>query len=65
MHAKDNIGAIHRLIELGITVEQIKQGISCIANQRLVKQDESSRCRKMSYMFSEHIIQYMVRDYHE
>lgn len=65
MHAKNNIGAIHRLIELGITTEQIKQGISCIANQRLVKQNDSSRSRVMTYLFNDDIVKYMVCDFNE
>ncbi|MEB7779430.1 competence type IV pilus ATPase ComGA [Mammaliicoccus fleurettii] len=65
MHAKNNIGAIHRLIELGITTEQIKQGISCIANQRLVKQNDSSRSRVMTYLFTDDIVKYMVCDFNE
>ncbi|GGI40004.1 competence type IV pilus ATPase ComGA [Mammaliicoccus stepanovicii] len=59
MHAKDNYGAIFRLIELGITHEQIKQGISCIANQRLVKCEEGGRFRKMTYIYNEEINHYM------
>ncbi|MCJ1748239.1 Flp pilus assembly complex ATPase component TadA [Mammaliicoccus sciuri] len=63
MHASDTIGAIHRLIELGVTVEQIKQGISCITNQRLVKKNDETRTLDMSYIFKDDIIKYMENDY--
>ncbi len=63
MHASDTIGAIHRLIELGVTVEQIKQGISCITNQRLVKKNDETRILDMSYIFKDDIIKYMENDY--
>lgn len=59
MHARDNLGAIYRLLELGITKEQIKQGIACIANQRLVKQELGERFREMSYIFSHEINAYL------
>jgi len=63
MHASDTIGAIHRLVELGVTVEQIKQGISCITNQRLVKKCDEARTLDMSYIFKDDIIKYMENDY--
>lgn len=55
MHARNNIGAIYRLLELGITREQIKQGVSCIANQRLITSKMGGRIREMSYIFTEEI----------
>ena len=59
MHAKDNLGAIYRLLELGISKEQIKQGIACIANQRLLNDQLGNRYRQMTYIFSHEINLYL------
>lgn len=55
MHANNPIGAISRLLEFGVTKEQIKQGINCITYQRLLKTDNGKRYREMSFIFQEQI----------
>lgn len=62
MHAKDNLGAIYRLLELGITKEQIKQGIACIANQRLLNDQLGNRYRQMTYIFNQDINLYLENE---
>lgn len=41
IHSKDNLGTIHRLLDLGISVHDIDQSIVALINQRLVKTGDS------------------------
>jgi len=43
IHARDNIGNIHRLLDLGFTKNEISQVVSGLVNQRLVKSSKGKK----------------------
>ena len=43
IHSKDNLGTIHRLLDLGIPVHEIDQSIVALINQRLVETSASKK----------------------
>ncbi|TDM04342.1 competence type IV pilus ATPase ComGA [Macrococcus carouselicus] len=43
LHASNSIGAIERLLEMGINQSEIKQAVQLITNQRLIKMDAGRR----------------------
>ena len=43
IHSKDNLGTIHRLLDLGISVHEIDQSVVALINQRLVEAGDSKK----------------------
>lgn len=43
IHSKDNLGTIHRLLDLGIPVHDIDQSVVALVNQRLIKAGDSKK----------------------
>lgn len=43
IHSKDNLGTIHRLLDLGISIHDIDQSVVALVNQRLVKAGDSKK----------------------
>lgn len=43
VHAKNVIGTINRLIDLGITLQELEQGVVGVANQRLIKFEDEQK----------------------
>lgn len=43
IHSKDNLGTIHRLLDLGISVHDIDQSVVALVNQRLIDAGDSKK----------------------
>ncbi|WP_195513853.1 competence type IV pilus ATPase ComGA [Turicibacter sanguinis] len=43
VHAKNVLGTINRLLDLGITLQELEQGVIGVANQRLIKFDDEQK----------------------
>lgn len=43
IHSKDNLGTIHRLLDLGISVHDIDQSVVALVNQRLIEVGDSKK----------------------
>lgn len=43
IHSKDNLGTIHRLLDLGISVHDIDQSVVALVNQRLIVAGDSKK----------------------
>ena len=49
VHAKNVLGTINRLLDLGITLQELEQGVIGVANQRLIKFDFLRRVNTMPH----------------
>lgn len=40
VHAKDPLGTLYRMIDFGITIEELRQTVACVSSQRLIINDD-------------------------
>lgn len=62
IHAENCIGVINRLLDLGISIEDLKQTLLCIISQRLVKTKNNERQLITEILDKEALYNYLHKD---
>lgn len=55
VHAKDPLGTLYRMIDFGISLEELRQTVSCISSQRLIMDDQQQLRAVFNIVFGQKI----------